>query len=51
MLLFQILLRGGQIEVIVVPSVTRPHIRQAASIGESLNDNSWHVLEVLYEGG
>ena len=48
---FQVLLRNSQIEVLVVPSVTRPSIHQAVSIGEHLADNSWHSVIVHFQGG
>ena len=48
---YQVLLRDGQVELIVVPSSTYTHIRETVTVGEGLHDNEWHSLEVFYQDG
>ena len=49
--LLQVLLRDGQVELIVVPSSDYTHIRETVTVGEGLNDNEWHSLHVFYQDG
>ena len=44
-------MRGGQVELIVVPSADYTHIRETVTVGEGLHDNEWHALSVFYQDG